>query len=114
MAAQSKAPARKKAGAARAETKKPPAAKTFAWRGIQLKLPDRLPATVAFDLADLETSEEALTPLFRFITGLIGSDQLARVRTKVAEDNDSLDDLPDILSGIVSSILDEYGMSVGE
>lgn len=106
--------AAQKAAAARAETATAPAPKGFTWRGIEFKLQDRLPATIAFDIADIENGAESLGPLFAFLTSLLGKDQLKQVRAKLEEDGDTFDDLPEILPELIDLALDPFGMSLGE
>lgn len=107
-------PAGAKAAAARAERNG--AAKVCTWRGLKLKLPDELPATVAFDLAEVQNSDEAdITSLFNFLIGLIGVDGLTTVRARVAKDGDSLahfleHGFPELLNAIFAP----YGTDLGK
>lgn len=100
-----------KAAAARAERNG--GAKSCTWRGLKFTLPEKLPATVTFDMAEIETSDE-IAPLFRFLTGLIGEGGLARVRDKVAKDGDSIDELSEIFESLLDEIFGAYGVSLGE
>ncbi len=109
-----KSAAARKAAAARTE-KTNTDAHVFEWRGHKLTLPDRLPATVAFDLAELqEPGNQSMSPMFRFLAGLIGTEQLALVRDQIAKDGDALDELEQILAELLDGVLGAFGMNLGE
>jgi hypothetical protein len=106
--------ARKAAGAkpAAARGEQGSADKTFTWRTLDFTLPPRLPASIAFDMVEIETG--SLGALFRFLKGLLGPDQLEAIRNKLDADDVPLDDLETVLSEIMNAALDPYGLSLGE
>lgn len=107
--------AAKKAAAARVETNGGTQARSFQWRDLEIALPAQLPATIAFDVADLQANEDnALTPMFQLLEGLFGRDQLQKVRGQLAKDGETLDDLPEILVELVGAALEPFGVSLGE
>lgn len=111
MPATKPTPAAAKVAAARAERNG--GAKACTWRGLKLKLPPQLPATVGFDMAEAEASDD-ITPMFRFLDGLLLDGGLARVREKVANDGDPLDGLGDIFASLLDEIFGAYGVGLGE
>ena len=106
-----KTAAPKRAAVARSEPKAPQA-KSFEWRGLVFKLPAQLPATIAFDMAEIE--DGGLGPLFGFLTRLLGKDQMQQVRDKLDADGDVLDDLDKILTELMDGALDPFGLGLGE
>ena len=106
-----KAPARKKAGAARAEKKNEQ--KTVDFRGLKLGLPAKLPGTILFDLADLESGND-LRGTMEFIKSLVGAEQYQAIRNKVAEDDIPFDKVTDVLLALLEDILETSGLSQGE
>jgi len=112
---QAKAPARKaassKGAAARAEKKPEP--KVVDFRGLELRLPAKLPGTILFDLADLESGND-LRGTMEFIKSLIGEGQYEAVRHKVAEDQIPLEEVDSVLLKLLEDILEASGLSQGE
>lgn len=104
--------AAKKAAAARAE--KTPDAKTFTWRDLTFDLPAQLPATVAFDFADMAESDSGPLAAFRLLGSIIGNDHLAEIRKKIAADGDTVDDLETIIGELFTAAFEPYGISLGE
>lgn len=115
MSAQAK-PARKaaagKAAAARAE--KTAQERTCTWRGLEFTLPAQLPATVAFDLADLQDQGEDFTLVLRLLRSLMGEEAITAVRRQLAVDGDSMDELGDVIVELCGEVLGGYGISLGE
>lgn len=106
-----KAAAPKKVAAARAEKKAE--AKVVDFRGLKLQLPAKLPGTILFDLADLESGND-LRGTMEFIKSLVGTGQYQAIRNKVAEDDIPLDEVDGVLLGLMESILDTSGLAQGE
>jgi hypothetical protein len=106
-----KAAAPKKAAAARAE--KNAEAKVVDFRGLKLHLPAKLPGTLLFDLADLESGND-LRGTMEFIKSLVGAGQYQAIRNKVAEDDIPLDEVDGVLLKLLEDILESSGLSQGE
>lgn len=106
------AAARKKAAAARSEKKKDEA-KTVDFRGLTLHLPAKLPGTILFDLADLESGND-LRGTMQFIKSLVGAGQYQAIRNKIEEDNVPLDDVSDVLLKLLEDVLESSGLGQGE
>lgn len=107
------AAARKKAAAARSEKKAEKAAKTVDFRGLTLQLPAKLPGTLLFDLADLESGRD-LQGTMRFIESLVGAGQYQAIRDKVGEDGIPLDEVDGVLLKLLEDILETSGLTAGE
>lgn len=111
MPATKSTPAGAKAAAARAERNG--GSLSCEWLGLKLKLPAKLPATFAFDAAEIETAD-GIAPLFNCIRGVIGPEQFAAVRERVAEKKIPLEDFDDVLSELLDAVFGAYGVSLGE
>lgn len=99
------APTPRKAAAAKAAAAEAPdATVSFEWRGITLTRPAKLPASLAFDLADMAESTD-FSVVVRLLTTVIGAEQFTLVRAKIAEDGDSLDDLANVLQEFLTLAL---------
>lgn len=109
---QTKSKAAPKTGAAAARDETAPEPKSFNWRGIDLELPDKLPATIAFDMVDIEKG--GLAPLLGFLTRLLGDEQVQIVRAKLDDDGDALDELDEILTELMDGALSPFGLGLGE
>lgn len=105
------AASKSKAAAARAEAEKTP--KVVDFRGLELKLPAKLPGTILFDLADIDSGRD-LQGTMEFIKSLVGEGQYQAVRQKVAEDGISLDEVDGVLLKLLEDILDASGLGQGE
>jgi hypothetical protein len=101
----------KKGAAARSEKKNTPKAVDFL--GLKLKLPAKLPGTILFDLADLESGND-LRGTMEFIKSLVGPDQYQAIRNKVAEDEIALEKVDGVLLKLLEDILEASGLSQGE
>lgn len=97
--------------AARAEKKD--TAKVVDFLGLKLKLPAKLPGTILFDLADLESGND-LRGTMEFIKSLVGSDQYQAIRNKVAEKEIELDKVDGVLLKLLEDILEASGLNQGE
>lgn len=86
--------------------------KTVEWRGLQFTLPPVLPGELIFDFADLEDAE-GTGPIVRLLRSMLG-DQVAKVRKKIAEDEVPLAEADGVLSDLISTVFDAYGVSAGE
>lgn len=106
-----KAAASKKAAAARAETNDEP--KTVNFRGIELKLPAKLPGTVLFDVADIDAGRD-LRGTMEFLKSLIGEGQYEQIREKVRADGIALDEVEGELIKLIEGVLDASGLGQGE
>ena len=101
------------AAAAIAETNGSTAGRTVTVRGLELALPDQLPATLMFDIAEMQSNADALT-FIRTLTSFIGREQMAVVRGKVAAGEVADDELGDYLSEILFACMEPFGMTLGE
>lgn len=106
-----KAAPSKKGAAARSEKNGKP--KTVNFRGLKLKLPAKLPGTILFDLADLESGND-LRGTMEFLKSLVGAEQYQAIRNKVAEDEIGIDEVDTVLLSLMESILESSGLSQGE
>lgn len=107
-----KAPARKSAapsGAAAARSEAKGEAKTATFRDLTLSLPPTLPASVAFDF--MGGDDDPSMP-FRVMRDVLGDDQYQQVRDAVT--GDSIDNLGEIVSDLLNSVLEQYGLSAGK
>jgi hypothetical protein len=104
------APKSSKAKAARAE--KAPEPKSFEWRGLTLTLPKTLPGTLLFDLASLESGNLGAT--IAVLHSLLGAEQVATVRQKVAEDEIPFEDVFEEVDALLHGVIDVYGVAPGE
>lgn len=105
------AAARKKAAAARSEKKDE--SKTVDFRGLTLHLPAKLPGTILFDLADLESGND-LRGTMEFIKSLVGAGQYQAIRNKTGEDDIPLDEVDGVLLKLLEDILETSGLGSGE
>jgi hypothetical protein len=103
--------ARKKAEVARAEKKDD--LKTVDFRGLTLHLPPKLPGTLLFDFADLETGNE-LGGTMQMIKSLVGEGQYQAIRAKVGEEGITFEEVEPVLQKLVEDILEAFGVSSGE
>jgi len=86
------------------------------FRGIKLKLPSKLPAVVALDVAEMQActdDSKQLGILWRLLSGILGDD-LSRIRQKIAEDNDAMDDLGALFEELLATITEPYSLTPGE
>ena len=110
-----KVPALRSAEIATGETKDTPRLTTF--RGIALTLPPKMPAVFALDMAEIQAQDPDNVDLgstYRLLVGLIGQDQWRKVRDKIGEDGDSMDDLGAVLTEIMGAITGAYDAEPGE
>lgn len=112
--APAKKPAAKKATAARAEKSGQP--KTFEWRGLKFDLPAELPGVFLWDVQVLQEAGEnaQFTALLNVIGSLIGQDRLPEIRQKIADDQVSMEDLPDVVDDLMWGLVGVYGLEPGE
>lgn len=110
MTAAAKGAATRKGGGSRAAK----AQKTAKFAGVTLKLPPELPATFAFDFAQItareEAGENASAGTYRLIVGVIGEEQYTQVRDAIAEGKGKGKTLVDLVGEVVSA----YGTGPGE
>lgn len=106
-----KKPSTSKGAAARSEKKGK--VKTVNFRGLKLKMPAKLPGTILFDLADLESGND-LRGTMEFLKSLVGAEQYQAIRNKVAEDGIGIDEVDTVLLSLIESILESSGLSRGE
>jgi hypothetical protein len=100
-----------KGAAARAE--KNGKRKTVDFRGLELILPAKLPGTILFDLADLESGND-LRGSMEFLKSLVGSEQYQAIRNKVGEEGIGIEKVDAVLLKLVEDILEASGLSQGE
>lgn len=87
--------------------------KTVDWRGITFTLPPVLPGELIFDFAEIEDAE-GTGPLVRLLKSMLGDEQVAQIRGKIAEDHVPLSEVGEALSELMSLVFDAYGVSAGE
>lgn len=107
MAGKGKA-APKKGAAALAESEE----KSVTFRGVDIKLAPKLPATLLFDLTEIEIAGESPLAVLRLLRSLVGPEQFRLIRNRVesAEEDDGFEDV----GSLVSNIFEQYGLTVGE
>ena len=107
------AAAKSKAAAAKAEKDEKDEPTTIEVRGLELTLPDALPATFAFDVAEMQ-QEATVFAVIRLLTTFLGSEQVVEIRGKVARGEVTDEELGDFLGEILEAIFEEFGLSLGE
>lgn len=105
-----RAAASRKGAAARAEVAARPAAKQVEFRGHTFTLPDELPATLLFDITDLEVAGNDPMPVFRLLRSLLGPDQFTELRNLVAGDEQIVHTIDELIEDLFA----QYGVSLGE
>lgn len=110
LLASAKTTPRKAPAAKREAEKKAPVAE---FRGLELELPESLPASLAFDLFGLGASSDASAQL-RFLNTVLGLQQLEQIRAKLDEEGATFDQTDDILEELIGAVLGAYGTSAGE
>lgn len=100
----------KKGAASRAKKDQP---KSVDFRGLDLKIPAKLPGTILFDIAEIEAGRD-LKGTMEFLRSLVGDGQYEAIKAKVAEDSIPFPDVIDVLQGLVEEILDQAGVGLGE
>lgn len=112
-AAPKKRVSREEARKAVEEIKAP--SKHAVFRDIKLVLPPVLPASFAFDSIEIEaTGGMHLGDIRRLIVGILGEQQWATVRQKIADDGDPMDNLATIMEELLEAVFAPYGMTLGE
>lgn len=86
---------------------------TIEVRGLTLTLPDKLPATFAFDVAEMQEAATVFA-VIRLLTTFLGGEQVVAMRSMIARGEVSDDDLEDFLTEVLEAILAEFGLSLGE
>jgi hypothetical protein len=102
-------PARKKAAAAKAEKENKP--KTVEFQGITLELPAKLPAAVAFEIADVEENGEGIGSI-RILKSMIGLENYKRVKARVYDAGEA--DLDVALGDLIEEVAGLFGLKPGE
>lgn len=111
--AAAKKPRAKAAQVATAELTDPgPRFGTFRGAVLTLSRPE-LPATFAMDLAEMQASRN-IGMLYTLVVDLAGDDGWRKIRAKVAEDGDSLDDFDGTVKDIISAVSDPYEVDEGK
>lgn len=110
MAQPKAAASRSKAAAARAE--KNGAEKTVTWEGIEFTLPAKLPGTLLWDFATVQSDPTAAT--INTIHKCLGAEQAAKVRQKIEDDGVTLDEVVGPLQELLEAIFATYGTEAGE
>lgn len=108
-------PAAKKAGKAAVAERDGSTSHTLTWRDVEFVLPVKLPASMAWAIADVESSDgTSVAPVLALLRSLLGADQEKQLRAKLEADQVTLDELPDALSELLASVFDTYGMAEGD
>lgn len=109
-----KRPATKKAQAAR--TEKSGQSKVFEWRGLKFDLPPKLPGVFLWDVQVLiEAGGNAkFTDVLNIISALVGEDRIPEIRGKIAEDEVPMEDLVEVVEGLMEGLIGVYGLEMGE
>lgn len=88
------------------------------FRGIALTLPPKLPATWALDMASVQAGASAgsndLGPTYQLFVGVLGVEQWIKVRNKIGEDGQGMDEIGEIFSELLEAITAPYGVTTGE
>lgn len=84
--------------------------KTVDFREITLTLPPELPATLLFDVTELEVAGQNPMPVFRLLRSLVGPDQFAEIRNALNPDDDAMS----LIDELLGSIFGAYGIELGE
>lgn len=95
------------------------AARSVSFHGLTLTVPAKIPGTLAFDLAALEQTEgdnnkSGFAELIKMLDTLLGAEQVAKVKEKVASKKISLDDVTTELLGLIGKIIEKAGSSTGK
>lgn len=98
-----------KGAAARAEKK----AKTVKVAGLTLTLPNVLPGSALFDIADAEMGND-LRGTMSLLGSILGAAQYGQLREKISADGLDIDQTQEALDALVDGILVAYGLSAGE
>lgn len=108
--------AKSKAAKAAAETA--PEKKSIVWEGMTLDLPDDAPGGLLFDFYDFEESQrtgsERIGPVLDLVRSLVGDDQFEQIRVMVKKSGTSLEETFLNISNLLSELLEQYGMALGE
>lgn len=87
---------------------------TIEWQGIEIALPSKIPGTLLFDYEGLDTNTGAMA----FLRSLLGDDQYAVVREKVASEGFDLAEAERALlngdESLFSKVAGAIGASAGE
>lgn len=86
---------------------------TFTWRDVEFTRPARLPITVAFDLAELEDSDD-IAQIVRFIGLVVGESELAKLKAKLIEDGDEITALAVVAGEFIGAAFEATGDDPGE
>jgi hypothetical protein len=108
-------------GKAAAGSSKPAAARrektaekeTVDFLGLTIEVPEKLPGTILFDIADLEMGRD-LGGTMEFIKSLVGEDTFRAIRQRVADKGIELEEVPGKLIDLLEEILEKAGLSLGE
>ena len=106
-----------KRAAARSERNGKP--KTFAWEGLELSTPAKLPPTLVLDIGRIEAlenrGEAAFGPAYELLESLVGADGIAKIREALTSGKLKADKISDgLIISIITAAIDAHGTSVGE
>jgi len=101
----------KKGAAARAEKAKQ--AKKVKFRGTEFALAPKIPGSLLFDLADIESGRD-LAGTMELLKSLLGAGQFQVLRDKVTQEGLDIEETTTALGTLVENILDTYGITEGE
>lgn len=96
-----------------AQTEVTEESKSVEFRGVELSLPAKIPGALAFDLAALE-DENTPSALIRVLKGLLGDEQTKLVRSKIVDDEVSMEEIVVVMAELLDTIIDQYGTGTGE
>jgi len=103
--------ASKKGAAARAEKKNEE--KVVDFRGYKIKLPTKIPGTLLFDFADLQSGNE-LRGTMELIKSLVGAESYQVIRDKIGSEGLDFEQTEEALVGLLHTLFETYGTSLGE
>lgn len=89
------------------------------FKGIKLTAPSVLPATAAWDIAEIQQMQKRgqnyIGGLLQMIVTVVGAEQAERVRDRLAEKAPvTTDGGLELLDQVASDIIDSYGTTAGE
>lgn len=79
---------------------------------MELQLPERLPGSLLFDFAEMET--DSVGAALHMLESLIGRQQYLVVRSKVLEDDVSFEEIEDEIIELLAKALRAFGIELGE
>jgi hypothetical protein len=88
--------------------------KEITFRGIDLKMPAKLPLSTSFDLAAAEGQDDPFS-ILRVLASILGPGQVSQIKAKLDEEKLVLDEVGvKVLSELIETIFAAYGTTSGE